>query len=447
MPEPPAPATGPPSGLPRHPGEGGKETPAALTCDAVVVGGGPAGSSAAAFLARAGRDVVLLERQRFPRFHIGESMLPASNEILRDLGVAERVAAAGFVRKRGASFWTEDCANESYVDFSRSSEVAEPVTYQVPRDRFDQILLDNATASGVRVLAEHRAVAVELEDDRAHLQYSGSGGRAGSIEARVLVDASGQAGFLAKRLQLRQVDRRLCSVAEHAQFEGIPPLAGDRAGDIRIISLRDMGWIWLIPLSDEITSVGVVAPRQAAGAGKEPGGLLRRFTLASPSSVALFGGARQVSEARRDADYSYRPKSYVGSSWLLAGDAGSFLDPVFSTGVLLALRSGREAAAAVHRALAEPARRQASFAAYDRSQRRAYRFFRRMAVAFYDPAFRDVMFQPGNPLGILDAVTATLAGNATPSLRTRARLQLLFLIVGLHRRLGITGRLHGAGKW
>lgn len=408
-----------------------------------MVGGGPAGSSAAAFAARAGHDVLVLEKERFPRFHIGESLLPASNAILRDLGVDQRIREAGFVVKRGASFWTEDGETESYIDFSLSSEVSEPLTYQVPRDRFDQILLDNARAAGARVREGCRADRFEIDTEGVRVDYTDAEGNSRRAAARVLIDASGQIGFVAKRLRLRRKDELLKSVAVHSQFEGVRQLDGERSGDIRIVSLRDMSWVWLIPLSSTVTSVGVVVPcsevarRQAA-----PGGLLEGTLASVPSLAELCAGARRVAPIRRDADYSYAPSRYAGDRWLLAGDAGSFLDPVFSTGVLLALKSGREAGEAVGRALARGDLSVRAFAGYDRLQRRAYRYFRRMVAAFYDPAFRDVMFRPANRFGILEAVVTSLSGITEPRFSTRLRIALLFGFVALHSRLGISERIH-----
>lgn len=411
--------------------------------DVVVVGGGPAGASAAAIAAKSGRSVLVLERERFPRFHIGESLLPASNEILSDLGVEERVREAGFVVKRGASFWTEDGATESYIDFSLSREVLEPNTYQVPRERFDQILLDNAREAGAEVQEGCRAERFEIGADGVRVVYTDAGGSVRQVTGRVLVDASGQFGFVSKRLRLRRRDELLESVAAHAQFEGVQQLEGDRAGDIRIVSLKNMGWVWLIPLSSSVTSVGVVVPRaELSRRDAAPGGLLEGTLSSIPSVAALFTGARRITPVRRDADFSYAPVTYAGDRWLLAGDAGSFLDPIFSTGVLLALKSGREAAQAVERGLRTGDLSARAFAGYDRLQRRTYLFFRRMVAAFYDPAFRDVMFRPANRLGILEAIVTTLAGYSEPGLATRLRLSLLFGFVAMHSRLGISERIH-----
>lgn len=232
-----------------------------LDYEVAIIGGGPAGAAAARALARCGRRVLLVERQRFPRFHIGESLLPATNEVFRKLGLSELVVSAGFVEKRGASFTIEDGTRSSHVDFTTCSEVPIPLTYQVLRSRFDQLLLEQAGAAGAELRQGCQVREVVFERERVVLTLVGETAPATTTEtvsAEVLLDASGQAGFLAKRFGLRQPDPRLRKVAVYAHFEGVPRPPGERSGDIRIVSRHDLSWFWLIPLSPTVTSVGVV---------------------------------------------------------------------------------------------------------------------------------------------------------------------------------------------
>lgn len=412
--------------------------------EAIVVGGGPAGSAAACRLAAAGRRVLLLERLRFPRFHIGESMLPASNAAFRALGLEERIDAEGFVQKRGASFESEDGAFSSYIDFSSCADVPAPVTCQVLRSRLDQVLLERASEAGAEVRQGCRATDVRLDTGGVAVTWADADGLESTATAQVIVDASGQAGFLAKRLGLRQVDVEIRNVAVYAHYEGVPRPPGPRSGDIRIVSRRDLGWIWLIPLSETVTSVGVVvsrhrhAEREHAGAEES----LELYLKSSPAAARQVAGARRVGPARFEADFCYAPSAYAGDRWLLAGDAGSFLDPVFSTGVLVALESGIEAAAAIDAALAAGDLRARSFAAFERWQRQRLRTFHRFVAGFYDPAFRDLLLQPTKRFGLLDAIIGMLSGNWRPSLSARLRLEVFFGLVALHRRFAIGARIH-----
>ena len=408
---------------------------------AVVIGGGPAGSTAAWRLARAGRRVLLVERERFPRFHIGESLLPASNAVFRALGLDERVRGEGFVEKRGASFSTDDGELSSYIDFTACPGVSAPLTYQVPRARFDQLLLDHAIEAGVEVRQGCRAREVAFDAGGVALELAEDQGATVAVEAEVVVDASGQAGFLAKRLDLRRVDPGLRNVAAYAHFEGVAQPTGERAGDIRIVSRRDMSWIWLIPLSQTLTSVGVVVPRRRP-AGERAEDLLDRYLAETPVAAEQMQDAERVSKARYEADFCYAPRVYAGDRWLLAGDAGSFLDPVFSSGVLLALESGFDAGGAVDRALARGGPSARAFAAYNRDQRRRYRAFRRFVRGFYQPGFRDLFFYPTQRWGLLDAIAAVLAGNWKPPLAVRARLRLFFALAAAQRVVPLVPRRH-----
>src|SRR2546427_3290072 len=229
--------------------------------DVAVIGGGPGGSSAATALARRRRTVLLLERDRFPRFHIGESQLPWSNEVFRALGVHDAIAEAGFEKKWGASFRTVDGATEQYADFQFAAETPSPQTFQVPRATFDEVLLRHSERSGAKVLEEHRALDAAFEPDGVVLRFVGPDDTEQAVRVGFVVDASGRTGFLTKKLGRHEFDPVLRNIAVHAQYEGIPRLEGRRAGDIRMFTRADMGWIWLIPISESLMSVGAVIPQ------------------------------------------------------------------------------------------------------------------------------------------------------------------------------------------
>ena len=402
--------------------------------DVAVIGGGPGGSSVATALARRGRSVLLLERDRFPRFHIGESQLPWINGVLEALGAHDAVAKAGFVEKWGASFSEIDGTPAAYVDFTAAVETPVPQTYQVPRAAFDEVLLRHAERSGVIVREEHRAVDAAFDPDGVTLRFTGPAGP-GEARVQAVVDASGRAGLLARRIGGYETDVMLQHVAVHAQYEGIPRASGRPAGDIRVLTRADVGWVWLIPISERLTSVGVVVPqalhrRESRATAEES---LEHYLRETPAAPALLRDATRVSPARFDADYSYLARAMAGDRWVAVGDAAAFLDPIFSTGVLLAMQGGLEAAEAIDAGLRAGDLSARRFEGYEGVVRRRYHYFRRFVVGFYDPYFRRLLFRRSRQLGIYEAVLSALAGNWRPTLGTRLRIQLFFAIVAVKR--------------
>src|SRR5215831_10505597 len=394
--------------------------------DVAVIGGGPGGSSAATALAQRGRSVVVLERERFPRFHIGESQLPWTNEILHALGARDTIAASGFIEKWGASFRGPDGQDERYADFQTAPETPTPQTFQVLRERFDEILLRHSEKCGARVLEQHRLLDARFEPDGVTLSFSDAHGGEATLRAGVVVDASGRTGVLAKRFGRHEYDPLLRNIAVHAQYEGIPRAAGRRAGDIRMFTRPDMGWLWFIPLSETVISVGAVIPqvvhrRESKATAEES---LAHYLANTPAALSLLERARRVSPARFDADYSYLASRMAGDRWVAVGDAAAFLDPIFSTGVMLAMQGGLDVADAIDAGLRDGDLSRRRFRAYERLARARYHHFRRFAVGFYEPAFRKLWYSRPPLRSIFDAVVSVLAGNWRPSLVTRALIEV-----------------------
>jgi FADH2-dependent halogenase len=398
-------------------------------------------------LARAGRRVVLFERDRFPRFHIGESLLASVNDALDELGARDLVRAQGFPQKWGATFGTADGTIERFADFATSPEVPAPQTWQVPRAEFDELLLRHAAACGANVREGHRVLDAAFDADGVTVTVRDESGSAERIRAAAVVDASGRVGLLARKFGLRVTEPRLANIAVFAHYAGVPRAEGRRAGDIRIIARHDLGWFWFIPVSDTLTSVGVVLPRRAYDALPRMAAetLLDHVIAETPAAAALMGGARREWPVRVEKDFSFGARAYAGDRWLLVGDAGAFLDPVFSTGVAIALESGVEAGRALDRALATGDLSARAFAAFERRQRQRYRAFRRFVLAFYTRGFRDLFFQPVPMPVVFRAVVTSLAGYWRPSWSARAWQRFFFLHARLQEWIPLAQRIPGVG--
>ena len=353
--------------------------------DVAVIGGGPGGSTAATMLARKGLRVLLLEREHFPREHVGESLLPATVPILEEIGVREAVEAAGFLKKYGATMvWGSD--REPWSWYFRETSAQYPHSYQVSRPEFDQLLLANSRAHGVDVREGHRVLEVLFEDGTATgVRFAASDGIESTVRARFIVDASGRAGLIGHARGLRRWDGFFRNFALYGYFRDAERLPEPDASNIFIESHAE-GWCWTIPLHTGVSSVGVVLDAETAQRYLEQcstGELFRSQLALAPRTSALLDEAALVEGPFAVRDWSYTSDAVVGDGYILVGDAACFVDPLFSSGVHLAMSSAVLAAAYVTSALNDSTLREAAQPVYTRLYRRQYDHFHALARLFY----------------------------------------------------------------
>ncbi len=409
--------------------------------DVLIIGGGPAGSTAATMLAKAGRQVLVLEKEKFPRFHVGESLLPYNRQIFDELGVWPKLESAGFMKKRGAQFLMGNGSHGIRLDFSKGSFNKYCEAIHVERSKFDEILMAHARESGAEVHEGCQVLEYRVGTDDVAIRYRDADGAEQEVRSRFIIDASGLSNLTANRDSLREYYPGHKKVAIFGHFAGLDMPQGDEKGDILIVR-RENSWFWLIPLEDNKTSAGLVLDRaDFQKLGKDVEKIFRDAVLDTPAVRDRFARAEPLSPLHAVMDFSYRNGRLVEPRLVRVGDASGFLDPVFSSGVMLAMASARQGARAVDEALSKGAALTAGMRAYEKTNRRCIALYWEFIENFYTLPFAQVFFQPTSRLRMVSAISSVLAGSTDLSFAVWWRLRAFFLIAWLNRHLPVVKRI------
>jgi len=405
-------------------------------CDVLVIGGGPAGTTVAPFLTEKGYKVVVLEKARHPRFHIGESLLPANLPLFERMGIAEEVKAIGMV-KPGAEFVSPHHDMAQCFEFADAWDKSMPYAYQVKRDEFDTILIRNAEKKGVEVHEGCKAKAVDFLPDNsgAIVRAQHDDGRESEWKARFVVDASGRDTFLANRFQIKHRNPKHNSSAIYGHFAGAKRHDGQAAGNITIFWFEH-GWFWFIPMMNDTTSIGMVTwPYYMKTIGDRN---IEQFLMDGiamcPALAERLKDARLVNKVEATGNFSYVSERNHGQNYMLLGDAYAFIDPVFSSGVLLAMNSGVIGAEAIDTCLREPAKAAAALKRFDALMKHGPKEFSWFIYRVTNPIMRDFFMYPKNIFRVKEALLSVLAGDIfgkTPIWRSILMFKVLYYIANI----------------
>ena len=396
-------------------------------CDVLVIGGGPAGSTIAALLAERGRDVVMVEKAKHPRFHIGESLLPLNLPLFERLGVAEEIRRIGML-KYGVEFVSPWHTEPMTFDFADALDKDFPYSYHVRRSEFDEILFRNASRKGATTIEGCRVTSVAFQEHGARVDARHEDGRELNWQARFVVDASGRYTLLANQLDMKRRNKQHNSAAIFGHFSGAARLPGKAEGNITVFWF-DHGWFWFIPLSDGSTSIGGVCwPYYMKSRKTNPSQFLLDTIALCPALAARLRDAKLMAPATATGNYSYTAKRTAGRNYLMLGDAFTFIDPVFSTGVFLAMQSAFVGADTIETCLDDPRAAARAMAEFDRTMRRGPSVFSWFIYRVTTPTLRDLFMKPSNRFRLQEALLSVLAGDIFGSTPLRSKV-LMFKLV------------------
>lgn len=396
-------------------------------CDVLVIGGGPGGSTVSTLLAKRGWRVTMLERDRHPRFHIGESLLPANMPIFEEIGALEKLRAIGRL-KLGADFPREDGSYYTFR-FDRALGDTPHYSFHVLREELDQMLFAHAREHGVDAHEGAKVERVEFDADGLTAQVDDSG-TARTLRARYLVDASGRDTFLGKQMKLVKRSGQHQSAALFAHYRDVAFNEGDTQGNIISVYRFEHGWAWFIPLPSGEMSIGCVCKPEylKQRRGMDNGEFMAKTLAMVPKVESRLANAQRVSDVRVTGNYSYACTRMCGPRWIMIGDAWAFLDPIFSSGVFLTMHGAQHALAVVDGALREPARERALQRAFVKRMREGYARFAWFIYRFNSPVMKALFANPRNVWRVEEGVVSMLAGDVFDDKRVLLRLKIFKFI-------------------
>lgn len=399
-------------------------------CDVLVIGGGPGGSTISTLLQRRGWRVTMLERNRHPRFHIGESLLPANMPIFEELGALEKLRAIGRL-KLGADFPRDDGSYYTFK-FDRALGATPHYSFHVLREQLDQMLFEHARENGVEAREGAKVERVSFDKDGVTAQVLDNG-EPRQLRARYLVDASGRDTFLGKQMKLLKRSEQHQSAALFAHYRDVDYNSGDDNGNIISVYRFEHGWAWFIPLPNGDTSIGCVCKPEylKQRRGMNNADFMQRTLELVPHAAERMTRAQRVCEVRVTGNYSYACTRMCGSRFIMIGDAWAFLDPIFSSGVFLTMHAAHHAVQVVDGALREPRRERALQRAFVKRMKEGYARFAWFIYRFNSPVMKALFANPRNVWRVEEGVVSMLAGDVFDDRRVLLRLKIFKLIYAI----------------